>query len=85
MISESISALLPAQTEVRVGSLAIVTLPTCRGRVQRRERGAGGGGGAASGLGGGEAVPAAQALMEKGSERFMSLFYTQAADAGRPT
>lgn len=37
--------LLPGQVEVRVGSLATVTLPAGRGGVKRRECGAGGGGG----------------------------------------
>lgn len=48
-----------------MGSLAIVALPARRGGVKGRECRAGRGGGAPPGLRGGEAVPAAQALMEK--------------------
>ncbi len=58
---------VPGQVEVRVGSLAIVAFPAQRGGVKRRECGARGGGGAPPGLRGGEAVSAAQTLMETGS------------------
>lgn len=77
--------LLPGQVEVRVGSLAVVAFPARRGGVERREYGARGGGGAPPGLRGGEAVSAAQTLMEKGSLHSRCMFYTQAEDAGRVT
>lgn len=58
---------VPGQVEVSVGSLAIVAFPAQRGGVERRECRARGGGGTPPRLRGGEAVSAAQTLMETGS------------------